>query len=84
MKVNLDKVCDCKVKEVYGDQYPDYVDAFIDEGWIETDAVLFCLMPNAKLEKNGKFYRKLTGAELDWINTQERAFVLKKTLEQIN
>ena len=82
MRVNLERICDCKVEGVDHKDYPDYCDAYISEAWVEIDSVLFCIMPRS-IEKNGKYYRQLSDAELDWLNTENRDFVHETVMKSI-
>lgn len=69
MNIDLTKVCDLKWDGIDGGDHPDYVDAYISEGWIETDVVIFTLLPlELTSQHKGRYFRRLTESELDFLN----------------
>ena len=76
MNLDLSKICNCTVEGIdIKDYRNDFVDAYIQDAWIEVEKseIESTYLPSGVFD--GKNLRQLSQAELDWLNEQ-REFVM--------
>lgn len=69
--LELGKVSDCVLSDVCRNDAPDFCDAYISKADYEISREEYDLATGINQTiHNGRFYRELNGAELEWLNEQ--------------
>ena len=79
MNIDLNKITDIEFDGIDHKDYPDYCNSYISKAAIEISLQEYNLCQgNNQIAVNGKYFRDLTEAEIEWIDANYGEWVYEK------